>query len=604
MTPEGPPAGDRRGGERGRTASPSGDRGAVSLRSLTPILLRSLANRLRRFARRLRDPRYAAAFLVGLAYFGWLFGAQGGGAGGPEELGAVLGGLRGVAPFLVAVLAGFWWVRGGYERALEFSPAEVHFLFPAPIRRRTLLHFKLLRLQGGLLLTASVLSLLPRSGLPWPARFLSWWLLATTLHLHQLGASLSRTAGRSGRARSRHGWIPLVLVAMAAGGLAVTLWLALPGIREAGSVDGVLGAMSEALRHPLPRAILFPVELILAPIFAPDAGAWLSRVPGAAAVLLVHYLWVTGTAVPFREAAARAGEAEAERKSAPVAGRAKVLAARGPGESRSSPFPLAPTGEPAVALLWKNVTAFVREFRRATLVVMAGAVAVVFCSVLVLTGSWRVAVTATCAVLAGLSAGLSVLGPLGFRYDLRRDLERIEWLRTFPIRGDRIVAAEIGAATLCLTGLQAVLLLAAGALLPFGTLDPGRLPLFYGGGLAALVVFVPLNVVALAIQNGLALLFPDWIRIGRERPGGVDHVGQSILTLSAALLLLALLLAPALGAAAATALALSSLPGPAGLVGGGLVGMAVLSGEAVLLVRWLGRRLDALEPDAHGLLRR
>ena len=51
------------------------------------------------------------------------------------------------------------WIIPHQRAALTFTEAEVAFLFPAPISRRALIHFKLLRSQTAILFTTLLLTL-------------------------------------------------------------------------------------------------------------------------------------------------------------------------------------------------------------------------------------------------------------------------------------------------------------------------------------------------------------------------------------------------------------------------------------------------------------
>src|SRR5439155_19971040 len=77
-----------------------------------------------------------------------------------------------------------------------FTEAEVNFLFPAPISRRTLIHFKLLKSQMAILFTTLLLTFMSGrfggGGAPW-IRALGWWVILSTLNLHFLGSSFART---------------------------------------------------------------------------------------------------------------------------------------------------------------------------------------------------------------------------------------------------------------------------------------------------------------------------------------------------------------------------------------------------------------------------
>lgn len=126
----------------------------------------SLKNRTVMRIKRLRQPKYLVGGLVGGLYFYWyffrvLFGGAGRGPAVPllaspenlalyESIGALL--LLGI--ILLA------WIIPHQRAALTFTEAEVAFLFPAPIRRRGLIHFKLLCSQVAILFTTLLLTLL------------------------------------------------------------------------------------------------------------------------------------------------------------------------------------------------------------------------------------------------------------------------------------------------------------------------------------------------------------------------------------------------------------------------------------------------------------
>ena len=65
-----------------------------------------------------------------------------------------------LALFVIVLLA---WIIPHERAALTFTEAEVAFLFPAPVTRRTLIHFKLLRSQLGIFFTTLLLTLFSRA---------------------------------------------------------------------------------------------------------------------------------------------------------------------------------------------------------------------------------------------------------------------------------------------------------------------------------------------------------------------------------------------------------------------------------------------------------
>ncbi|HTL16628.1 MAG TPA: putative ABC exporter domain-containing protein, partial [Patescibacteria group bacterium] len=125
----------------------------------------SIKNRTLLRFRRLKQPKYLVGAIVGALYFyfyffRYLFGLSGRRTGfqiGPNPENLVVYESIGAAIFLGAVLLA--WVLPHERAALAFSEAEVAFLFPAPITRRGLVHFKLLRSQAAILFTTLVLML-------------------------------------------------------------------------------------------------------------------------------------------------------------------------------------------------------------------------------------------------------------------------------------------------------------------------------------------------------------------------------------------------------------------------------------------------------------
>src|SRR6185436_2355746 len=123
--------------------------------------LRSFRNRIVSRLKRLRNVRYLLSFLVGMAYFwftGWrhLFVGR-----SPLQR---MGGLPASAFFvdLAAVVVLFMmilaWALPKQSAGLAFSEAEIQFLFPAPIMRRQLLLYRILRAQPQVFLSAALMT--------------------------------------------------------------------------------------------------------------------------------------------------------------------------------------------------------------------------------------------------------------------------------------------------------------------------------------------------------------------------------------------------------------------------------------------------------------
>jgi ABC-2 type transport system permease protein len=116
------------------------------------IIICSARNRFRQRLRRLREPRYLLGAIAGAAYlyfsiFAPMRGARAGVArrrGGPVRLPlADLAAVRMSGPALVGLvllfMTGLSWLLPVDSGLLDFSEAEIAFLFPAPVLRRDLL---------------------------------------------------------------------------------------------------------------------------------------------------------------------------------------------------------------------------------------------------------------------------------------------------------------------------------------------------------------------------------------------------------------------------------------------------------------------------------
>jgi len=164
----------------------------------------SVKNRLTMRFKRLKQPKYLFGALVGGLYFYWYFfrvllGQRGHHPGyspvpsaSPED--ALFYQSIGALIFMVFVVLA--WVLPHQRAALAFTEAEVAFLFPAPVTRRTLIHFKLMRSQLAILFSVLFLTLLSsRFGANnhWFFHAAGWWVILFTLNLHTLAASFTIT---------------------------------------------------------------------------------------------------------------------------------------------------------------------------------------------------------------------------------------------------------------------------------------------------------------------------------------------------------------------------------------------------------------------------
>ena len=545
--------------------------------ALLYLLWTGTRNRLRRQVGRLRHPRYAIAVVVGLGYV-LFFAFQNRSTQSASDPLALEFAPLFLTLGVVAMLV--WsWLFSRERSALTFSLAEVQFLFPAPITRRTLLHYKLTGTQLVVLLNVAIWVVLlgVRPGLPVVMRAVAVWSLLTTLHLHRLGATFVRTSLRDHQAHGARRRAVTIGVLLAVTALLCAAVVSVVVSLVQSPPGGELDALRATLAQPLVQAALAPFQAVIGPMVAADAASWWHAAPPALVVLLLHYFWVIRSDTAFEEAAAAASVEQASRLRSGRPG------ARRAGRQRYSRpmLQLSPSGPPSTALVWKNVTQLLRwgNFRVwATAFVSAVAVMLVLGSVAPTLAEAAGVLLVTWAVF------LLLLGAQWIRNDLRSDLAKLDLLRGYPVASDALVRAEAAGAALVLTLGQAALLLVGLAGL---WRDPSVDHMWLGAGaIAGAMVLPSLNFAGMMVQNGAALLFPGWVRVTASR--GIEALGQHMLTAIAYFFaLLVLLLLPASLGAGVGWLVHGSGDMLAALSGSAVASL-VLLGESWLMSLWFG----------------
>jgi hypothetical protein len=521
--------------------------------ALLYLQFRSTWNRLLTRLKRLKKPNYLAGFLVGGLYFYFYFfraiflsaGKRGGGT--PFEWTPEL--LAGLEPVGAAVLFGIVllkWLLPHRRAALAFTEAEVTFLFPAPVRRRTLIHFKLIKSQFGILFSTLLMAFLTKrfgsGGAAW-IHLAGWWLIFSTLNLHFLGASFARTrlldAGIS-TARRRFVILAVVISLL---GIAV-YWAArtipAPGEADFASTGAAWTYLTQALNTDAASALLYPFRLLIRPFLAQDAFAFLRAFWPAATLLVLHYLWVIRSDVAFEEASAELARKRSEQISAVRQG--GQITAR---KRKRDPFHLAPVGSTPVALLWKNLIGTGSMFTGRIWIILLCVLA--FPAMMIATtapGSTGSSITGM-IVLMGLIWSI-LAGPQILRQDFRHDLRMVDMLKLYPLAGWRIVLGELLAPAVILAAIQWLLLIVGMIVLTRGP-DGTPIPLAtrLAVGLGAAMVLPTMNVVCLLIPNAAVLLFPAWFQTGPDAAHGVEATGQRLILSIAHVLVFVASLIPA-----------------------------------------------------------
>ncbi len=555
-------------------------------------IVASFRNRLLHRLRRLKQPRYLISALLGIAYFGFLAFRRAGhvvtwnGRGSDVPPDAMIL----VPAAFLAVIMILAWALPRSQAGLELSEAEVQFLFPAPVSREQLLQFIILRAQIPLLITTLVLKAVAmRQG-----NVFGLWVTMAALQVYFLMVKLAR-------ARLRVAGIGFVARAIAVttiigllGGFVASQYKGLTILSGSGTASMTAAQVLERAAEPMqhaPMSIVFFVPTLLAKsAFASGWGAvGLAILPIAAFVLVCGTIAVR-LDVSYEDATVeRARERAGERGRRLSAGSMRrVVTKRTP-----PPFKLAETGPPEVAIVWKNLIAA----GRTSLPIMA--IPLGFTAVVALFAFFNSGVEAALmsgsATLFAFAAFVVVLGPLVLRNDLRLDFERLDVLRAYPISGTRMVAAQVGAATLLTFALSAGAFILGCAL--YFPVHGSEWTILAQWGPLAVVFALPVTAMQLLIHNGLLVLLPGWATMSREESRGIESTGRGLMLLASQLVILAIAVIPSsilfAGGYWLSGFTLTSIAARAWV--GAAPALALLVWEIALAIEFLGAQFERID---------
>jgi hypothetical protein len=564
----------------------------------------SIRNAIVQRLRRLRQPKYLFGAIVGGAYFYFFFFRKVLGAGTPHAgqtvalPGAMAPYLVTIAALMLLIVAGMTWLIPSDRAALQFSEAEVAFLFPAPVTRRMLIHFKLLRSQLSILVSAFFMTLIFRRGSfaggnP-VLHAAGWWLILSTFNLHIIGASFARERLLElgvNPARRR-----VIIIALAAILIAICGWwlrasVALPTQNDLVEFSTVLNYIGRVLGMAPISWLLTPFKWVVAPLFATDSELFVRAAGPAALILIAHYFWVVRSDVAFEEASIDVARRRAERIAALRSGNMRLRSA--PLKPRTVPFKLAPKGFAPIAFLWKSLLALGPLYRLRTWLIA--------CAVVIVGSQWLAADPARLLVLKiiggialGIGGWLMVIGPMFMRRGLSQTLSHLDILKAYPLRGWQIVLGELLSPMTVMTFAQWLLLLIVAV--SFGR-DSDSVLLTAGnmgiGVIGIAFVAPPLCGLMLCVPYAGLLYFPAWSEAAGSHGGGIEVMGQRMIFFGAYLIALVLALIPAALLATITFLLSNWLANLSlALVLTALVAGIVLCVELATAIAWLGDRIE------------
>jgi ABC-2 type transport system permease protein len=531
------------------------------IRAFVLAAVRVLKNRVLHQVRRMRQPRYLISALIGVAYFGFLFWNQ----------------LRrdraGMAPDVISLmlLAGIVlaWIVPALS-SLEFTEAETHFLFTAPLSRWRILLYKLIRSQPGMLIGVFVGVMV---GIPATGVF-GIWAVYTAVMVYMMFVALARE-------HLRERGVPVVVPALIA--LLTAIWMiwfiihhpALSGPREA-----------RTFSDPALQPLLLVPRFLAATLYARDAASILGHIVVVLMASAGLFVVAARLRVNFNDLVITASQRAARWKGSFARPESRV------GFRRVGPlFRLRSGALPEAAIIWKNTIAVVRIAGPTILLILG------FFAFFVVMGRvseiWLAAALPMCATATCL---FPLVGAMMIRQDFRMDVMRLDVIKTYPLAGMRLVAAEIAAPAAFASLIQLLLLAGLGILLANQTSFPTP-PFWPQALLIAFLFTIPVHTIQFVIGNAVPLVYPGWLAGSKDDQRGVAVLGQRVLTMLANVLLLAVALAPAAVVAGAGFLVAHRLARDSQLIlaMSTIPAIALLFAEAWGALRLLGAQYDRMD---------
>jgi ABC-2 type transport system permease protein len=458
-----------------------------------------------------------------------------------------------LVPALVTADAPFFW------------PQEVQFLFPAPLTRRELLVYQMLSRGWVQLLSALWLGLVGMRSATHPAGALAAAMLGM-LFLFALAqvAGLVKVAAADRLPRPVRTAVKPVL------GLAALI-AAFVFYRRTQAV-GVGDAVADLFASPWLHAATLPArpfgQLFAARTLA-EGAAWAA---GCTALVAAAAVVAVSMTVDFRERSLVSSARRFERLRRMRAGRAGLASSAGPARRRI-PVPELRFLGPAAPIARRQMFELGRGARALWNLLFTAGIAFFYVIVMPrLMGTDDALLEALGPTLVVLVIVFPLLASGGFSIDFRRDLERMPYLRSLPLRPMSVAVGEVFTSALLIAVVNLALLAVAAGMSGW-RVDP-LLAVVAAAGAA------PVAWLAVTLENWLFLLFPT----RTQADGGQQNafMGKQLLKMAFKLLVLALVAAAAGAMAAGGAWIAGRAGAAAGVV---LTVAAACVGATALLAR-------------------
>lgn len=447
----------------------------------------------RRMLRSVTTVRGAIMFLMGLLLFsGWLASTMYVARDQRPDLETT----RLMAPFFLLMICTTNIFFSSQERSIQFQASEMDFLFSAPVTRRQLLLYKLLSSLPGLFFASMIMSVVFLRYLPkWHFAFVGCFVMLVFVMLFTTSIALVAQFV----AAKVFNWTRKLVLA----GIIAAAAVALVPLWNSSDVGSLTEFVDYIRQSSLVVALLSPFQLfgnLLTATTAMDCArfVWPCLLVNLGMFLLVLYLdanFLEASLQFSRRLYRRAQQARRSGVAFPV------------GKARFS-LPRLPHWRGAGPVAWRQLT---NAWRRSKAMLLTS-IAVVVIAALVGGGQ-----------LTDGSAGLmilvipSVLFVQSFPFDFRSDVDRLERFKAMPIGP---LALTIGQLTVPVLILSVIQLLLVGIVVIVRRSAP---PMMW----TVAPFSLPLNILLLALENLLFLLFPS--RLTAAMPGDFQFMGRTML---------------------------------------------------------------------------
>jgi hypothetical protein len=457
-----------------------------------------------RFAlRNVSSVRGVLVLLLGLFVFGsmivsMLFNASMGNRPNTENLGRF-----GPLGLLAMCLMNFFLATG--ERVFSFRPAEVDFLFPGPFTRRQLLMYKVVGIVTATIFQCSFFMLVLHTwGGCLLASYLGLVLLLLFFQFLTLALTmLASTVGARAYSRSRRAVLLVLLLILGAVGFQVLL-----------SSDDPLAALTRLEDSALWQVVRTPLSWFVKAFRAEQV--WPDLVQYGALAALVDLLLVGvlfALDAQYLEASAAASERHYQRMQSLRSGQGVLAASSSSGKARFS-IPMLPRLGGVGPTVWRQLLMVLRSYVLIFLVFGLGVAGLIPLLVSSNEGAHSSQIVATTAAML---IGFPILLTQTVLCDFRGDVDRMEVLKSLPIRPAWLAVGQLLTPSLVVAAVQ--ILVAAAGMMILGRFEPL---------LAAVGIFaLPANFVIFGIENMLYLLFP--MRLVATSPGDFQTSGRYML---------------------------------------------------------------------------